>query len=110
MPWPCREQDGLLEFVHGGFGKPTDLDVADVVVHHVRGINAVDGDFVPNDVKDNRPRSPSLDAHLNHGSFGAFEQLHDIAVGDANARCIFAINFDNAVACANAQVLRRGRH
>ena len=107
--------DGRLEFVHGGLGKPTDLDVADLFVDHVRGIDAVDGNFVPNDVEGQQTRFAfALDAHLNHSSLGAFEQFHDVPVGDANARRVFPVHFHNAVACTNAQALggaaADGRH
>ena len=99
---------GFAEFVHGGFGKTTHLDVACVFIHHVHGVDAVDGDLVSGDVKIQQPtHALPRYAHLNDCSFGAFQQPHDVLVGDANSSHVFPIHFDDAIARANAQSFAR---
>ena len=102
-----ERENRIPKFIHRGLCKPADLDVPNLFVHHVGGVNAVDGDFVPGDVKRQQLRFAfSLDANLNHRAFGAFEKFHDIAVGDANARSVLTIDFNDAVAGADAKPFR----
>ena len=65
-------------------------------------------DFVSNNVEDQQVSNAlPANAHLHDGAFWAFQHLHDIAVGDADACSIFAIDLDNAVPRSNPQFFRR---
>ena len=86
-----------------------------MVVDHVGGVDAENWNFVPDDVEvEQFAFAFALDSDSDHGAFGPFQQLHHVTVGDPDARDVFAFHRHDAVACPDAELLRRasadGRH
>ena len=97
-----------LELLVGILRKTVELDVADLLLHHERGVDAVQRDLVAHDLEiDQLGVTAAFHAHGDLGAFLATEMLLHILVVDFLPETVLAVDLDELVPRHDADFLRR---
>ena len=105
-PFCLQLLHGLFKLLDSRGSETGNLDIPDILVNHVRGIDTVNRNHVPHDIEIN-PFIPSLHLNFHHGSFLPFQTLPHVRVTDTDSRYILPINLRNPITGEQPDLFRR---
>ena len=95
---------GFLELFHRGGSKTGNLDIPNILIDHVRGINAINRNHVTCDIEIN-DLTASLHFHLHDRPFLAFQPFPHVRVANPDSGDILPVNGNNPVSGQQAHLL-----
>ena len=104
---PLRLQllHGLLELFHRRRGKTGNLDIPNILIDHVRGINTINRNHITRDIEINDLTAP-LHFHFHDRPFLAFQPFPHVRVTNPGSGNILPVNGNNPVSGQQAHLLR----